>query len=156
MNTLSDLFNEALKPALDNSAQGVAALLAQIAAGVAQGGIPAIQDLVGKRSADVDPRILDFLTQLGQSVADQIYDQADDKIKELALQLTQALADFANGGSIGKRNVDAKFLNTLSDLFNEALKPALDNSAQGVAALLAQIAAGVAQGGIPAIQDLVG
>ena len=28
-----------------------------------------------------DARILDFLNQLGQSVADQIYDQADDKIK---------------------------------------------------------------------------
>ena len=33
---------------------------------------------------------------------------------------------------------EARFINTLTNLFNEALKPAITTSAQGIAALLAQ------------------
>ncbi len=92
-----------------------------------------------------EPQTKNFWNQISQQLNDALYPIVNQAVQDLALQITQNLADFANGGSLfGKRSAeDQRFWNTLQDLINQAIKPAIDNSAQGIAALLAQITAGV-------------
>ncbi len=162
--------DQVLKPSVITQAQTVAGLLAQVTAGVAIDGIPAIQGLFGKRSVDARG----FLDDLVTGINNALYPVVNQAVQDLALQITQQLADFANGGSFGKRSLDAatginktlvkrqggaiesggSFGKRLVDdqmrgifdqWFDQVLKPSVLTQAQNVAGLLAQVTAGVGE-----------
>jgi len=136
-NQISQQLNDALYPIVNQAVQDLALQITQNLADFANGGT-----LFGKRSAEDQKN---FWNQISQQLNDALYPIVNQAVQDLALQITQNLADFANGGTLfGKRSAeDQRFWNTLQDLINQAIKPAIDNSAQGIAALLAQITAGV-------------
>ena len=109
-DVLSNFFGQVIYPSVVSSLQGIAALAAQITAGVAIDGIPALQGLIGKRDAH------------------------DELVKEL----TKGFAD------------------VMSNFLGQVIYPSVVTSLQGIAALAAQITAGVAIDGIPALQGLIG
>ena len=161
--------DQVLKPSVITQAQTVAGLLAQVTAGVAIDGIPAIQGLFGKRSVDARG----FLDDLVTGINNALYPVVNQAVQDLALQITQQLADFANGGSFGKRSLDAatginktlvkrqggatesgafgkrlvddQMRGIFDQWFDQVLKPSVLTQAQNVAGLLAQVTAGVGE-----------
>ena len=136
--------DQVLKPSVITQAQTVAGLLAQVTAGVAIDGIPAIQGLFGKRSVDARG----FLDDLVTGINNALYPVVNQAVQDLALQITQQLADFANGGSFGKRSVDAKgFWDDLATGINNALYPVVNQAVQDLALQITQQLADFANGG---------
>merc|ERR1712127_273569 len=93
-----DWFEQALKPAIDSSAQGIAGLLAQITAGIAIDGIPAITDLIGKRDVESQERFISIITGITQQVVDTLKPIINESVQNAALTLTQILANIADNG----------------------------------------------------------
>jgi len=82
--------------------QQAALAITQILANIASGNII----LIGKRQvAEVDPRILAVFQQLGQNIANEFYNAANQFVQQSALAVTQVLAAIASGNIqlIGKR-----------------------------------------------------
>jgi hypothetical protein len=97
---VSDLLNQfiqqSIMPSVTQATQTLAELLAQITAGVAINGLPGLQDLMGKRSADEVTMFKQQLTKgwlesLTQIVSGPIT-QALQTTAELAAQATAAIA----------------------------------------------------------------
>ncbi|CAF0747491.1 unnamed protein product [Brachionus calyciflorus] len=81
---------------------------------------------------------------------------------ELAAQLTAGLAVNGLDGIIalfGKRSADQRVVDLISglvgDYFTNVIQPALTSASQSLALMAAQLVAGVAEGGLPALQSLL-
>ncbi|RNA01409.1 hypothetical protein BpHYR1_032588, partial [Brachionus plicatilis] len=63
-------------------------------------------------------------------------------------------------GLTGKRNADTRIIDMVSgivtDYFTNVISPALNDAAQNLALMAAQLVAGVAEGGLPALMNLLG
>jgi hypothetical protein len=93
---LNQFIQQAIMPSVTQAAQTVAELLAQLTAGVAINGLPGLQELLGKRSAEDIAMLKQQLTKgwlesLTQIVAGPIQ-QALQTSAELAAQATAAIA----------------------------------------------------------------
>jgi molybdopterin-binding protein len=145
--------------------QTTAELAAQATAAIAIGGIPAIQSLIGKRSAEEVE-----IQQLTKAWYDQILQIISGPITQ-ALQTTaelaaQATAAIAIGGIpaiqslIGKRSVEEIEIQQLTkawyDEILQIVSGPITQALQTTAELAAQATAAIAIGGIPALQSLIG
>jgi len=169
-DALATIGNQVILPAVTTQLQGIALLVAQLTAGIADGGIGAIVDLIGKRDAAADAAMVsrgfwDALATIGNQV---ILPAVTTQLQGIALLVAQLTAGIADGGIgaivdlIGKRevNLDAVqmrgFWDALATIGNQVILPAVTTQLQGIALLIAQLTAGIADGGIGAIVDLIG
>jgi len=120
LNLSKDFWNKIIAQPLNTLTSSVAALLAQVVAGVAIDGVGAIG--IGKRQN----AITSWFQDLGKQIVSSIYPSVNSIVQDFALQLTIALANFANG----KRDAEEseRFIVGLIDKFakpiaNLILKP---------------------------------
>jgi hypothetical protein len=137
----TDLWNNALKPPLENALSGVSLLAAQVLAGVATNGVN-----LGKRDlteAEMRGFWEDFLNNA-------ILGPVNDALQGVALLGAQLLAGVAtNGVNLGKRDLtEAEMRGFWEDFLNNAILGPVNNALQGVALLGAQVLAGVATNGV--------
>jgi hypothetical protein len=117
LDFLSNFAQNVLLPPIVTAVQDSAALLAQVTAGVHQGGLDSILGLlgVGKREIGVVVKgaWTDLFNVVVSGVSNQIYDAANQLTSHLGLTLTQILAQIA----AGKRDAD-EFRGIWDDLLN--------------------------------------
>jgi hypothetical protein len=136
-----DLWNNVVKPPLENALSGVSLLGAQLLAGVATNGVN-----LGKRDlteAEMRGFWQDFLNNA-------ILGPVENALSGVALLGAQLLAGVAtNGVNLGKRDLtEAELRGFWSDFWNNAIKPPLENALSGASLLAAQVLAGVANNGV--------
>jgi ethanolamine ammonia-lyase large subunit len=162
-DSLSNLVQQVLLPPVTGAIQTTAELLAQITAGVAIGGLDALTGLFGKREIQDNLKgFLDSLTNLVQQVLLPPVTGAIQTTAELLAQITAGVAIGgldALTGLFGKREIQDNlkgFLDSLTNLVQQVLLPPVTGAIQTTAELLAQITAGVAIGGLDALNGLFG
>jgi hypothetical protein len=144
----TDLWNNALKPPLENALSGVSLLAAQVLAGVATNGVN-----LGKRDlteAEMRGFWEDFLNNA-------ILGPVNNALQGVALLGAQVLAGVAtNGVNLGKRDLtEAEMRGFLDDLtaalnsvFSNVIQKPLEDALAGGALMLAQVLAGAGTNGI--------
>jgi len=185
LDALNSIWVNVLAGPLQGAIQTVAELGAQLTAGIAVGGIDAILGLIGGRAfqkglfdflGDLFGTIADVSVDIFNTAIQPALVAAGQQGALLAAQLTASLID---GGlpalqgllsGIGKRELTVfqkglfDFLGDLFgsiadisvDIFNTAIQPALIAAGQQGALLAAQLTASLIDGGLPALQGLLG
>jgi len=152
-NLGQQIVDDILLPTVNELVQTGALAVTQVLADIANGNI----NLVGKRNIETDPKILNWLTNLGQQIVDDIIlPTANQLVQTGALAVTQVLADIANGNInlVGKRNIetDPKILNWLTNLgqqiVDDILLPTANQLVQTGALAVTQVLADIANGNI--------
>jgi len=143
-----DLWNQVVKPPLENALSGVSLLAAQVLAGVATNGVN-----LGKRDL-TEAEMRGFWEDLLQNA---ILGPVENALSGVALLAAQVLAGVAtNGVNLGKRDLTEAemrgflddFANALTDVFSNVIQKPLEDALAGGALMLAQVLAGAGTNGI--------
>jgi hypothetical protein len=136
-----DLWNQVVKPPLENALSGVSLLAAQVLAGVATNGVN-----LGKRDL-TEAELRGFWDDLWNNVVKPPLENALSGVSLLGAQLLAGVA--TNGVNLGKRDLtEAEMRGFWEDFLNNAILGPVNNALQGVALLGAQVLAGVATNGV--------
>jgi hypothetical protein len=103
-----------------------------------------------KRSTEIEPRLLNFI---GDLYAQAIYPPLNHVVTSLALLSAQVLAGIAENGipTPNGRTLhpsEAELRGFWSGLWNEAIKPPIDNALSGISLMAAQLLAGIGVNGV--------
>jgi hypothetical protein len=164
-----DLWNNALKPPIEQAIQTVSLLGAQVLAGIGTNGINLS---LGKREiTEADARFLDTLADALNSVFTNVIQKPlEDALASGALMLAQVLAGIGTNGVnlsslLGKRDLNAlsgreeelrnffdtlgqNLLNGLQSVWTNVIQGPLEQAIQTTALLGAQVLAGIGTNGI--------
>ncbi|CAF4919881.1 unnamed protein product [Rotaria sp. Silwood1] len=156
-----DLWQNVVKPPIEQALQGLSLMAAQVLAGVGTNGIN-LSNIFGKRDLNEDEaRFLDTLTQvLGNLFTSVVQKPLEQALQTSALMAAQVLAGIGTNGInlsniLGKQDLsedEARFLDTvfqtLGDLFTSVVQKPLEQALQTSALMAAQVLAGVGTNGI--------
>ncbi|CAF0725314.1 unnamed protein product [Adineta ricciae] len=145
-NFIGDLYTQVIFPPLKDIVTKLAALVAEIVARVSQIGVLSAD---GRRVHPSDEQLRGFFSGLWNEA---LKPPLENTIQNIALLAAQVLAGIGSNGinlGIGKRDLtEEEMRGFFSGLWNEALKPPLENTLQNVALLAAQVLAGIGSNGI--------
>ncbi|CAF3631167.1 unnamed protein product [Rotaria sordida] len=158
---IDDLWNNAVKPPLQNAIQGLSLMAAQALAGIGVNGIN-LSNLFGKRDLNAEEaRFIDDLIDKVAGIFTQVFQKPiENAVSSGALMLAQVLAGIGTNGVnlsniFGKRDLnaeEARFLQSLfgafETVFNEVLQKPLENAVSSGALMLAQVLAGIGTNGV--------
>ncbi|CAF4979928.1 unnamed protein product [Rotaria sp. Silwood1] len=156
-----DLWQNVVKPPIEQALQGLSLMAAQVLAGVGTNGI-SLSNIFGKRDLNEDEaRFLDTLIDtLGNLFTSVVQKPLEQALQTSALMAAQVLAGIGTNGInlsniLGKQGLsedEARFLDTLIDtlgnLFTSVVQKPLEQALQSSALMAAQVLAGVGTNGI--------
>ncbi|CAF3867286.1 unnamed protein product [Rotaria sp. Silwood1] len=156
-----DLWQNVVKPPIEQALQGLSLMAAQVLAGVGTNGIN-LSNIFGKRDLNEDEaRFLDTLTQvLGNLFTSVVQKPLEQALQTSALMAAQVLAGIGTNGInlsniLGKQGLsedEARFLDTitqvLGNLFTSVVQKPLEQALQTSALMAAQVLAGIGTNGI--------
>ncbi|CAF3852998.1 unnamed protein product [Rotaria sp. Silwood1] len=156
-----DLWQNVVKPPIEQALQGLSLMAAQVLAGVGTNGI-SLSNIFGKRDLNEDEaRFLDTLIDtLGNLFTSVVQKPLEQALQSSALMAAQVLAGVGTNGInlsniFGKRDLnedEARFLDTiaqtLSTLFTSVVQKPLEQALQSTALMAAQVLAGIGTNGI--------
>ncbi|UJR33741.1 hypothetical protein I4U23_021168 [Adineta vaga] len=141
----SGLWNDALRPPLENALSGISLLAAQVLAGIGSNGVNLG---IGKRDL-TEEEMRGFFSGLWN---DALRPPLENALSGISLLAAQVLAGIGSNGvnlGIGKRDLtEEEMRGFFSGLWNDALKPPLENALSGISLLAAQVLAGIGSNGI--------
>jgi len=97
LDFLSGFAQQVLLPPIVTAVQNSAGLLAQLTAGVGEGGLDAVLGLIGKRQAEYKGVWGDLVSTVSNLVTNGAYDIANQLASQLGLTLTQILLQVSQG-----------------------------------------------------------